>query len=399
MNLFADKSSDAMLSRALLHSLRLWSDPWEAPEVPDPQTLQLYLDAPTQLPPFLRKQIGNSFNCQRALDLLRADSEQPDSPEEVEWSGIFDSIATAMSGRPENAVRVTVESQSKVDFIDSWAVGDIVSTQSLVEHWDGDQMSQRQTYKPCVVLLKRRCGDHPWNDTVFRAVPCSPLDFWPGSCRCEDETLLDLGPHGRWVAHNWLEYPVSAAQLAQRVCSMSFQEIENAPAFPFNPDLDEPDAPGRLERERLLAIASFLGSTAHARRLQWEATQDRDLSQAAGTLLTFPRLNAALHEFRLAAESSFDERGQDTASSPVHDEFFFARESARLVCYLSACRTKVTLMAYDNDGEPSDNLDGILLCDAHGQTLASIHKGCAEISAAVLAAGLSLRRPDGQPLQ
>jgi len=280
------ETSQNRLRQLLSDSHRLWPNPWGAPEVPPASILQRYATGLLASHDPLSRQIQESPNCARALRLLEIGKEDDPltglvrSPWSGEHPGLpFDSLPARrrgftaalrmdLQGRPEDAPDI---------------IGQVWTTSGAVELADSEIISERQTWMPHPVLVIDEVR-HTDNDYFCRAVACSPVSLWPEDWLGPDEILVALRDGSPWIAHLWLEYPVSTSQLQGLVGSLNEESAENLQVavgarkqgLPLTseenagPPLQSEDDEILLERERLHKIAAWLCGTADARRVAWE---------------------------------------------------------------------------------------------------------------------------------
>lgn len=272
MDEFSEQSSNP-IKREIRNSLELWPDPFEAPDVPGRETLRLYLESPSLLAEGLFAQISESIHCQRALEFLAEGDEVPEREDTWLTTAAHDIIAHQSTSTP------ITESPPASPIPDRFPEpGLLFSTKSEVDFWDGEKLTIRRTYHPLTVLILTPEITLPWKDAIFRAVACTPADFWPQDWRAEDEILISTSDGREYIAHLWLEYPVSLSQLEGLIGELSDIPLQedgslDLTSFSSAGESLHPllDASIFLERDRLHERAAFLGATAQARRLAHEA--------------------------------------------------------------------------------------------------------------------------------
>ena len=232
----------ARLSPAYARSLELWPDPFDASEVPPPGILHAWKQGGIR-DADLSAQIGGSVDCGRAL--LVAELLEPESPEDD--AGVLPAL------RPEGPAQ-------------NPKPGELWTTRRAVEAFvDGVPHCRRWTFSPVSVLLLN--GPHAAaNDRVWRAIAVSSL--WPEDERNASDIPVEAAG-ATFIAHRWLEYPVSESQLHACIGIVSGETLASLEkAEPVMPEES-------VEIARLLARCAFLPATADARRLllDWQAEQ------------------------------------------------------------------------------------------------------------------------------
>ena len=226
----------ARLSPAYARSLELWPDPFDAPEVPSPGILHAWKQGGIR-DADLSAQIAGSVDCGRAL--LVAELLEPESPE---VAGVLPAL------RPEGPAQHPKP-------------GELWTTRRAVEAFVDDvPHCRRWTFSPVSVLLLN--GPHAGDDDrLWRAVAVSSL--WPEDERNASDIPVEAAG-ATFIAHRWLEYPVSESQLHACIGTVSGETLASL-------EKAEPVIPEEsVEIARLLAKCAFLPATADARRLQRE---------------------------------------------------------------------------------------------------------------------------------
>lgn len=239
--------SSPRFSREYVASLEYWPDPWEAPEVPPPALLSAWEEG-TVTDADLDAQVGESINCMRALQLLALGFME---------EGVGDLGLHLPVLRAEGPATTP-------------QAGQLWTTRSAVEAFaDGVPYRRRWTFDPVSVLLLSGPAVTE-NDRIWRVAVITPEGNWPEEWRgSRDRSVVAHlgGEAAAYVAHLWLEYPVSESQLHAtfgEVAPGTLQAVWTAPEGEAGSA--EEDEEGRMARERLLARASFLPMTADARR-------------------------------------------------------------------------------------------------------------------------------------
>ena len=391
---FHEKTANTGALQSLDQAMRLWPDPYEAPEVPSKAILRKFLLDPVKLEKDLVDQIKGSINCTRALEQLRRPAEYASKPD---W--MTDELAanlkhTLANGQPAKKSKPTADAS-----FGHREFGQIWHSCSEVERWTGSEIAHRWTFRPLDVILVSSAIDMPWDDTIFRAVAVSHAELWPSDMQADDEITITLPDGGRFVVHLWLDYPISACQLAHRIGTLANTEctrlkigttaIEEGLALaprdgaglPLDPVQDRATMQAR---QRLHACASWLSATADARR-KWAESQTHHAVIPNRTLIQFPSLQR--EELALAAA--------DTTSGKVATQAYeIVGHTLRLKVEASAASEDCAFVVYGVDDTPSDSLDGVVVTTAsfvskpfiHGQTAVPRH---------AMEGGVRLRSPDG----
>lgn len=258
--------SNPSFSPQALRSVELWQDPFEAPDVPPVDMLRDWL-AGKRFEPWLEAQIRGSVNCQRALAAL-------DDEEEVQ-EDVSQELLDRLLSIPVQAPLPPAASRARIP--GPPVVGELRATRGRVEQFRQGVDTWTQTFSPVPVLLLS--GPHDRGlDRVWRAVAATEALEWPAEWRSEEDIPVQDSAGDQWIAHLWLEYPVSDSQLAgslgavdEPTCSRLYQLGAARPEGDA-PDLSEEvlESEALLMRDRLLARCAFLPMTADARLAQWE---------------------------------------------------------------------------------------------------------------------------------
>lgn len=393
----------------LLEAIRLWSEPDEAPEVPPETVLRRFLAAPETLTPDLVEQIRRSINCARALERLRrATVAEPAAFDAAFLARLRQAMpaagSRAASGSPADAAGAPPVDGPRPAAAQIWTTG------SRVEHWSGERFGWRWTFRPPTVVLVDDGREMPWDDTVFRAVPLTPEPLWPSHMVAEDEVTLAVPGAGTFVAHLWLNYPVSACQLAACLGTLPEREREVldvglaavAEGLPLMP-ADRAGAPldprfdsdTLLERERLHACAAWLPATADSRREWWETR----IGKYAEQPIPFPE-RAVIRWTRKRASPQPEE---SVTALAALDACIVPNATAVYAVATCAVTVQVTLetdgahcafLVLDATGTPSPALDGAVVCTPCGVS-EPFQRGHARLAVRHVADGFRIRRPDG----
>ena len=266
--IIANFNDAVSLDAALQRAFRLWPDPWEAPEVPPRDMLQLYQQGVQNLPPEFRTwlpgQIRGSVNCQRALEELRAESKSEHLLHSF-LSPVAEVAPVELSGHISESISPVDTTSPKADApavpaaMVEPAPDQVWTTQPRVAHFNGRGMESRYTWQPVnVLLVEAQSVGH--RETLWRAIPCTPLWVWGEENVGGDEAVIEVADKGEYVAHFTLEFPVHSLQLYSCVGVAKDAELMAGQAQ-TTPEL-------ALEREQLLDRATWLTATADA-RLRW----------------------------------------------------------------------------------------------------------------------------------
>ena len=194
------------LAERFSKEMSLWPDPFEAPSVPDKETLEVFEANHAALEPDLDMQIRSDINCRRALNRIECDK-----------LGIWDEGRTItddellkiLEHKPDPTKQLTKKNSEKIRrkiFIPR--KGDIFYTQSkLPVVNEKGELSFIYTFKPCAVLLFDNGKKMPWGDKVFKCTVVTSGNV----CKTLEGHDIDLG--NGWVLHKWLRYKVSVKQL------------------------------------------------------------------------------------------------------------------------------------------------------------------------------------------
>jgi hypothetical protein len=273
----------ASLDAALERAQRLWPNPFEAPDVPPRELLEAFRRGPEHLPQDMRDwlpaQIKQSVNCQLALEVLKTE-EDPGHILHPLISPAEDA-RLAMTAWEEFKARHRVAHEQPMEAAvlrdapavpphtiplgspEEPAVDQIWTTKGDVEIFNGRRPEPRRVWLPMNVLL----AEGPIQDrgeTLWRAMPCTPLEVWGEENVGDSEAVVNVPVEGEYVVHFRLEYPVSARQL--HACIGTVEDSGIVPGnAPTTPELE-------LERERVLECAAWLSATADAQRTRAEAS-------------------------------------------------------------------------------------------------------------------------------
>ncbi len=288
----------ALLDAALERSQRLWPDPFEAPEVPPRDLLEAYRRGPEHLPEKVRgwlpAQIAQSVNCQRAVEMLRAEGDpghvlHPLISSEEERRLALPNLKSQISNLRSEAARRSAEEpvdtlrespapenlEPEISNLESRVapeIDQVWTTKADVQIFNGQNLEPRRVWRPMNVLL----AEGPIRDageTIWRAMPCTPLWVWGEENVGDSEAVVNVPGAGDYVVHFRLEYPVSARQL--HACIGVAEDRDFAPGnAPSTPELE-------LERERVVEFAAWLSATADARRAlrEWQADMEEQEQQ------------------------------------------------------------------------------------------------------------------------
>lgn len=251
----------------LMESINLWPDPSEAPEVPPYDLLKKYLNDPSSIEDDLADQIDNSPNCRRALERIRQESNDPISGEAISF---FNELRSIMS---ESGVKKTKKCFAPINNNPTFRFGSAWTTRSEVKMRVGNDIVKRWTFMPMDVILLDN-GVEIGSDKIYRAVAISKFELWKDNV-AEDEVIIKIPKMGLYVAHLWLNYPVSEEQLFHNLGELSSVEkkaFKNA-CKQYGNDEDVIGAGQkyplldyelRQERKRLHQKASWLSACADA---------------------------------------------------------------------------------------------------------------------------------------
>ncbi len=243
------------LAERFSKEMSLWPDPFEAPSVPDKETLEVFEANHAALEPDLDMQIRSDINCRRALNRIECDK-----------LGIWDEGRTItddellkiLEHKPDPTKQLTKKNSEKIRrkiFIPR--KGDIFYTQSkLPVVNEKGELSFIYTFKPCAVLLFDNGKKMPWGDKVFKCTVVTSGNV----CKTLEGHDIDLG--NGWVLHKWLRYKVSVKQLdlAEKageiadageidrlMAEVKKYSVEDVKKMPFD-----------RERRRLFAMAKYV---------------------------------------------------------------------------------------------------------------------------------------------
>lgn len=281
---------------------RLWPDPLDAPEVPPEGVLRSFLKDPDAVEQDLADQIRESLNCRRALEKIEIeDGNHP-------WSDFI--TAGEKTPFPDLSRLVIPKGRQVPQPVKLPGTGEVAPCFGQVWHTspnvkifrDG-KIIDRKTFLPPVVIIVED-GVNVGYDTIFRAIPVSPVELWPNSWLGDDELLVKIPGLGEYAAHIWLEYPLSIEQLQgyRSILDKTEQVKLHKSLVLFREQgfvarelgggrILEPATDDRiiLERDRLQERASYLCATADANRKYRAWTIETKLI----AILTLPRLKMA----------------------------------------------------------------------------------------------------------
>ena len=185
------------LAKQFAREMFLWEDPFEAPSVPDEETLKNFKEKFSLQDPDLDKHVRTDINCKRALDLIECDK-----------LGIWDGFNALFQ---ENHAEKPVEKPEKVSlFVHK---GDIFYTSGgkpLPVLNEKGEYSVVYTFKPCAVLLLDDGEKKSWGDKVFKCAVVTP------ECMGKPVEGHDIDLKNGWILHKWLRYKVSTYQLDRK---------------------------------------------------------------------------------------------------------------------------------------------------------------------------------------
>ena len=266
-----------------VRSLRLWTDPLAAPDVPGEFWLERWLAGESDLD--LNEQMNRAPNCRRAAKALRRE--------------VFRRAVLGRSPAPPAAKASdngTLPKQPDRGDGMTCAVGALVETKTEVRLFDPDRAQWRlwRLGRPPTAVLV----EGPMNlgyDRLWRAVLAIPEFVVPDEWLGEDELVLNIGGT-RWLVFPSLEYPLSEGQIARMAGAANERGVEvlllaraaRAEGLPLPPELAAgtagPNTPGRGEHlERVLEEAAWLAAEADARlaAAQWEEELQELLKETA----------------------------------------------------------------------------------------------------------------------
>ena len=403
----------------LTDAIRLWPDPFDAPDVPDRETLGAYLDNPTGADPDLAEQLRESVNARRALEALRV--ERGDHPAsdllesiplgqvdaEPDWGALTARLNALL---PQQKGTLLPPRFSEADRFLQPQPGQVWLTTDAVQVWQEGRLVRRRTNEVPLALITESADRMENGDDVARGVAVSPAAHWPDGWIASDEIRVTTDRQDPYVAHVWLEYPISRRQLLRPLAVLDEASLENLlvavrarqQGLPLTEDercgrtLDaRADAPVLLERERLAVRASWLGATAQSLRLAAEAAaggQAAAPSEEGRVLVDWLRAEDAHEEkdgFRLAAA---DERRAAPARTA---SFKVAGADAELELSLDTDGERVSFLVFGADGRFSPVLDGAVV-EAAGKDSPPFSGGMTNMPKADLACGFSIRRTAGE---
>ena len=252
MNEMTTEEKIEKLAGQFAKEMFLWPDPFEAPSVPDKETLDVFEANHAALDPDLNMQIRTDINCRRALNMIECDK-----------LGIWEKgktvsdedIVKIMEHRQDPTVKL-IERQ-KPDKIFIPCKGDIFYTQSkLPVVNDEGELSFIYTFKPCAVLLLDDGKKMPWGDKVFKCAVVTSDKAW----KALEGHDIDL--ENGWILHKWLRYFVSVKQLdfAEKAGEIADTgEVDSLMAEVKKYSLEDVEKmPFDRERRRLFAMAKYV---------------------------------------------------------------------------------------------------------------------------------------------
>lgn len=205
---------------ALRASERLWPEPALAPEVPPEAELEKYISVgPLAFRPvWLRQQIEESAACQRALEDLRLRhrlSARAPVKSALEAAGF------RISGGPASSALSPRKDQTGLILL-----GDLRRSSGQVFIFSEGIRKVRQTFRP--LLVAPVAGPFLEVEQEFwRVVVCTPAELWPEEHFADDEILVRSLAGCDYVAHLWLEYPMSVVQIADKVGEITSGGLDN----------------------------------------------------------------------------------------------------------------------------------------------------------------------------
>ncbi len=263
------------LAKQFAREVFLWEDPFEAPSVPDEETLKKFKEKFSLQDPDLDKHIRTDINCKRALDLIECDK-----------LGIWDGFNALFQ---EDRAEKPVEKREKVSL--SVHKGDIFYTSGgtpLPVLNEKGEYSVVYTFKPCAVLLLDNGEKKSWGDKVFKcAVVTSDKDGKPVEGH-------DIDLKNGWILHKWLRYKVSTYQLDKKrkvgeIADSGTLDAITAEVVKYSVSDVQKMHFGKDER-RLFAMAKYVPIMAETRMAVFEMKEECEDS-------VFKRLQKRFHKF------------------------------------------------------------------------------------------------------
>ncbi len=272
-------TSEEIIAREADRLRALWGDPFAAPDMPPRTLLRQWLQTPpAEREPWLTAQISSHPLGPDAYSLLVLEPLLPPAPPLPPLSektrALMDQAWAERDRTPRKAAPTPPAAPAR---------GVLCRSTETLEYFDPDRplMQERRTWQPPDIILTAG----PWAEEggpLWRAVVATPAALWPDGLREPDDLPVTTTSGDEWIAHLWLEYPVSEAQIAAALAALdgdSLVALEQAgTALPDGLPLEDPEAEAtrdpiiQQERDRLMARASFLSATADARRAraEWE---------------------------------------------------------------------------------------------------------------------------------
>ena len=205
---------------ALRASERIWPEPALAPEVPPETEMERYLTiGPFAFTPdWLREQIAESAACQRALEDLRL----------RRLLGDTSSLKTVLEKAGFRVTKQAGPVTSPPPSAQSGPIGfgELRRSRGLVFVFTERGARKRQTFRPMLILPV----EGPLlevEEQFWRAIVCTPMESWPEEYFADDEIVVRSSAGHDYIAHLWLEYPVAALQIGDKVGELAPVAMEN----------------------------------------------------------------------------------------------------------------------------------------------------------------------------
>lgn len=256
------------LAGQFARELFLWEDPFDAPGVPDEETLKNFYEDHFSVEPGLAEQIRTDINCRRALRRIESEKsglrEKGETFSEKEFSETFKSRQVSL--KRLNIKRIYDAKPGKTLYLPS--KGDIFNTRRKLLTFKDGRLSYIYTFKPCRILLLDNGRNMPWGDKVFKcAAVTSDKD-----CKALEGHDIDL--KNGWILHKWLSCFVSSLQIdfTERVDADTVVKIDDiAESVEKYSVSDVKKMPFERDRQRLYAAAGYLSVMAKAKMefAQW----------------------------------------------------------------------------------------------------------------------------------